>query len=100
MTESNLEARPLYQLLARGLPSYRKTRSSGITRLRIGEVAAAIKMAPQGIYKRFEPGATENTITIHMARKLIELSAKEAEKIGVPDEFKPLTLDDFAPYLT
>lgn len=102
MTESNanLEARPLYQLLARGLPSYQKTRSSGITRLRIGEVAAAIQMAPQGIYKRFEPGAAENTITIRMARKLIDLSAKEVEKDCVPDDFKPLTLEDFAPYLT
>ena len=102
MTETNgtLEARPLYQLLARGLPSYQKTRNSGVTRLRIGEIAAAIGMAPQGIYKRFEPGSAENSITIRMARKLIDLSAKEIDRPGVPAEFRPLTLEDFAPYLT
>lgn len=95
-----LEERPLYKLLVRGLPSFHKTRTSGAVRLRIGDIAAAINMAPQGIYKRFEPGATSNTITIRMARELIRLSELEAQKEGVPADFKPLNIEDFAPYLT
>jgi hypothetical protein len=95
-----IEDRPLYALLVRGLPSFHKTRTSGAVRLRISDIAASIDMAPQGIYKRFEPGAERNTITIGMARKLIKLSAEEAGKEGVPANFQPLTIEDFDPYLT
>ena len=102
MSDNNaiIVERPLYKLLAKGLPTFHKTRVSGSVHLRIGAIAAAIDMAPQGIYKRFEPGAERNTITIRMARALIELSNAEVGKDGVPADFQPLTLEDFNPYLT
>lgn len=93
-----LEDRPLYKLLTRGLPSYQKTRVNGITRLHVRGIAKAISVTPAGIYKRFEPGSEQNTITIRMARKLIELSEQEIHK-DPPIDFTPLTLKDFDPYL-
>lgn len=97
---NNLENRPLYQLLVRGLPSFQKTRVNGVVRLRIREIAREIEMTPQGIYKRFEPGAEQNTIKVGMARKLVELSEREIGKPGIPADFKPLQIGDFTPFLT
>ncbi len=96
---ANLEERPLYQLLCNGLPSFMKTRVNGVKRLRMREVAKAISVTPAGIYKRFEPGAEQNTISIDMARRLIRLSKAELDKDAAPFDFTPLTLEDFEPYL-
>jgi hypothetical protein len=95
-----IEERPLYKLLMRGLPSFHKQRVAGSARLDIREIAKEIGVTPQGIYKRFEPGATQNTIKVGMARKLVELSNAESNKIDVPDGFVPLTMEDFTPFLT
>jgi hypothetical protein len=98
--DNDLGSRPLFQLLLRGLPTYQKARQSGEMRLKIREIAREIEVTPQAIYKRFEPGADQNTIKITMARKLVDLSEREVAKEGVPDDFEPLTIEDFHPYLT
>lgn len=98
--DNDLGSRPLFKLLLRGLPSYQKTRQNGDVRLRIREIARAIEVTPQAIYKRFEPGAEQNTIKIAMARKLVDLSARESDKGDLPADFAPLTIEDFHPYLT
>ena len=89
-----IETRPLYKLLVQGLPDFTKVVENDRKKLKMGEVAAAIGMAKQGVYKRFEPGA-ENTISIGMARRFVDLSRKQTTG---QSGWKPLTLEDFEPF--
>lgn len=94
-----IEERPLYRLLMRGLPTYLKSRADGVTRLNMTEIATEIGYAPQAIYKRFLPNETRNTVSVGMARKLVQLSEDQADHPCAPADFEPLTMRDFEPFL-
>ncbi len=87
----------LYDLLMQGLPDFR-TKINDQVRLNINEVAGALGVSHEAIYKMMRPGAKHfNIISVKMARRFTELSGRQKFQ---PADFRKLSLMDFEPFLS
>ncbi|WP_425962587.1 hypothetical protein [Rhizobium nepotum] len=88
---------PLYDLLLNKLPEYATTHADR-KRLDIYRLASDLGISYQSIYQCLpsDKRPAKCSISVKLAKKLIELSEKTKER---PKDFAPLSLLDFGPYL-
>jgi len=85
---------PLHDVLTRALPDF-KSKVKGEDICDLNNLAVALGMSKQGVYKWFKPGR-KNQIPPNQVDRIVEMSAQQ--KHG-GHGFKPITREDFWEFL-